>query len=163
MTGKLLSIDPGCKTGWALIDLASERVVEFGVLRQVAPDFPETIRALAERAQWVAVEDQYVGNDPHAALCVAESKGRILGMVAGHIPPDRVRVILAQTWQARLKLKGKRKQRKRGAFILAQAALDLQTQGGPLTQDSADAICMGLAAVRMLKAEELLDRRVSNA
>lgn len=162
MTGKLLSVDPGGHTGFALIDIASERVLKFGALRRNAPDFHGQLVELMERADWLVVESgQFVKANPQAALSIAQAKGEIIGMWSG--PADRVIELEASKWQARLKLKGKRKQRKRGSFIYAQAALDLQTKGGPLTQDSADAICMGLAAARMLKAEELLNRRVSNA
>lgn len=164
MTGKLLSVDPGGHTGFALIEFGPtfERVLEFGVLRRNAPDFHLQLVELMERADWLVVESgQFVKANPQAALSIAQAKGEIIGMW----PDGRTNLIEleASKWQARLKLRGKRKQRKRGSFIYAQAALDLHTQGGPLTQDSADAICMGLAAARMLKAEELLDRRASNA
>lgn len=70
---------------------------------------------------------------------------------------NRVIEIEASKWQARLKLKGKRKDRKRGALIFARAAIGALSPGGPLTDDSADAICMGLVAVRRMKESELLE------
>jgi len=98
---------------------------------------------------------QFVKNNPQAALNIASAKGEIIGMWSRS---DHVIEIESSRWQACLKLNGKRKQRKRGAFILAQAAIGTDTFGGPLTQDSADAICMGLAAIRRGKESDLPER-----
>ena len=47
--------------------------------------------------------------------------------------------------------------RKRGAFILAQASLNPHSADGPLTQDLADAIYMGLAAAWQLKESLIIN------
>jgi len=56
MTGTVLSVDPGGKTGFALIDAESEKVMEFGVVRRSDPLFNNSIRRLMDYADWLVIE-----------------------------------------------------------------------------------------------------------
>lgn len=150
----LLSIDPGAATGYALIHVPSESVLDFGVLKQGTPDFSGRLRVLAATAEWLVIEDQYVGVNPHSALRVAKSKGLVLGILAGAFAPDRIREVNPKTWQAAYKLKGGRESCKSGAMVIARRAISGR-MSGELLQDAADAVCMGLASARKIKADTI--------
>jgi len=106
----------------------------------------------------LVIEDQYVRINPHSALSVARSKGLVIGILADRFPPERVREVNPQTWHNANGIRGGRLACKAGAMVIAHAAISGRISG-ELLQDAADAICMGLAAARAIKAERLTRER----
>lgn len=156
----LLAIDPGGHTGFARIDIDRERVLDYGEYRAGHADFANQIQLEMLDCLLLAVEGgQFVKDNAQSALAVSEAKGVIKGLwvIKADNLPGSIIEVHARTWQCRLGLRGNRKQVKRGAFMFAQREI-IASRGDPkeLTEHSADAICLGLFAVRQFKAGEIL-------
>ena len=160
----VLAVDPGEKTGWASIALETEEVLESGELKAKDPKFIELLGAELAAADILIIEDQYFDksiDNPDSLIKLAALRGEIQGyftIIKGFRRCDNICCVKASLWQACLKLpvKASREQRKRASRKLASFQVGRQD----ITENEADAINMGLAVVRRLKAERLIKAEV---
>lgn len=146
---RILAIDPGRRSGWALYDNgelvesgATKRTVDDGELWQMAFD----VIARCCSLDLMVIEDQYVAKFLKSALSVARS-AQTWACMAYHrgIPVSHVQ---AAEWQALLCLP-KGAHRNRDMLASATNTLAQRIAGRPIkTPDEASAICIGAWAIQ---------------
>ena len=154
MKGILLSIDPGKITGWARINIKNEKVELCGEVKVVDSGYIKELGCQMGFADYLVIEDQYLDKNVDSLIKLAALRGglqmlwavrknhKTLGISCLLVKPSR--------WQAALNIPNKagREQRKRASLFQAKAL----TRTKDITVNMADAICMGLAIARRLKA-----------
>lgn len=161
--GRVMSIDPGTATGWAVIDCHLELVRRHGVIKDIRKPGALVALALAMReADVLVVEDQYLAKDkpggkkqenPQALISLAAIRGGLQMLWArekryGY--GENVVLVKPTEWQVGLGVPSSVGRDKLKRAAMTQAQFLIETTG--ISQDEADAICMGLAITRRLKA-----------
>lgn len=155
MNGILLAIDPGQVTGWAMIDIETEKVLLFGEVKTGDQFYISQLGELMEAADLLIVEDQYLDKNVDSTIKLAALRGGIemLWAVKKHNKTLGINCLAIKPpkWQTALNIptKARRWQRKRASMFQAKALT-----GQKLSQDVSDAVCMGVAIARRLKAKE---------
>ena len=158
MEGIVLSIDPGQVTGWAIIDIRTEAPVVWGELKAKSANFAVDLQARMHAADLLIIEDQYLDpkkENPDALIKLAALRGVIEGIwvaVKNYQVGDQVCRVKPSKWQASLNLppQASRESRKRASIIRAR----IETGKQKISENEADAICLGLAIIRRLKHSE---------
>ena len=155
MEGIALSIDPGRIIGWAIIGVTAEAPALWGEIKADSPELISELSAKMFAADLLIIEDQYLDKNADSLIKIAALRGTIEGLwaaVKNYPLGEQVCRVKPAVWQASLNLSAQatRKSRKRASMIRAK------TEAGDtnVSQDAADAICMGLAIVRRLKHKE---------
>ncbi len=163
----VLAVDPGLKTGWALIDFETEKPLSWGELDSADDNFLWLMQELFDRAEYLVVEDQHLDKkimNPHMVIRLSQAAGMIMGawlmireqdLHAGikHLMEPRwsYTMIKAPSWQKSLRLpaRASREARKYASRRVAELLT-----GQPCPENASDAICMGTALVRSVKAKQ---------
>lgn len=152
----LLAVDPSSAwSGWAVFD--ERHLVAWGRVRGVieAPDGADRIVSPAgvmrqPRADRMVVEHVTFSRGRAAVVRLAEARAvwETCGRLAG-VPVERVN---SQTWQASMLGAGRRDDRKAAAVRCALGVIARSGLAAPdkLTDDEADAICLGAYATHPL-------------
>jgi hypothetical protein len=167
--GRLLAVDPGKSTGWAVIDCGHELVRRHGLIKDIykRDALIQLVYAIAE-SDVLVIEDQYLDRkkkngrkveNVQALITLAAIRGGIemlwsreKGLAIG----ENVILVKPTEWQAALNLSSRagRDSRKHAAAKQAEHLTRLTD----LSQHEVDVICMGLAIARKLKSGQLLKR-----
>lgn len=164
LQGIALSVDPGNSTGWARIDIASEKPLDFGVV-DTKSNGDLWVIELAERmasASLLIIEDQHYDKkreNPDSLIKLAAKRGAIemlWSLISGFPFGDQVAREKATRWQASLGLPVTANSKTRKRAALKQAYF--LTGKRDIPQDAADAICQGAAIIRRLKSARMKRR-----
>lgn len=163
----ILSIDPGICTGWALISYEDEKVISFGELKSTDENFLWDLQKLFDGAEFLIIEDQHLDEkimNPLMVIRLSQAAGIIIGawmmkreqdLHAGieHLmePKYSYHLMKAPSWQKSLRLpaRASRKVRKYAARRVATLLT-----GKECPENASDAICMGTAFIRSVKARQ---------
>jgi len=155
LNGNLLAIDPGKRTGVALIDIQSEKVLIAGsVKRNVSgSSCIQGAYYLGWKPGLLAIEQQYLGKNPQTfrkLIQLAESeKSDWLIYYGGE---NTIIEVHPKSWQAALKIPVRATRKHVKEISLKMALLE---KPDLVDQDAADTINMGLYAARHLKESML--------
>jgi len=159
MKGILLSIDPGQTTGWALINLETEKVLLFGDVKTSYRFYISLLGDRMEAADYLVIEDQYLDKNVDSLIKLAALRGG-LEMLWAIRKNNRTLgvnclVVKPSVWQSALNIpkRADREQRKRASTFQAKVFT-----GKKLSQNISDAVCMGLAIARRLNARKRIEK-----
>jgi len=159
MKGILLSIDPGRVTGWAMINLETEEVLLFGEVKAGDRFYISLLGDRMEDADYLVIEDQYLDKNVDSLIKLAALRGGLemlwavrknnftLGINCLAVKPS--------TWQSALNIpkRAGREKRKRASIFQAKVFT-----GKKLSENVADAVCIGLAIARRLNAKKRIEK-----
>ena len=167
MVKTVLAVDPGLKTGWALIDYESEKPLSWGELKATDDNFLWDLQKLFDKAEYMVIEDQHLDEkimNPLMVIRLSQAAGIIIGawmlkreqdLHAGIVhlmePKRSYTLIKATGWQKSLRLpaKASREVRKYASRRVAKLLT-----GKECPENASDAICMGTAFIRSVKARQ---------
>ena len=155
VNGILLSVDPGRDTGYALINLRSEDVIEAGRLDRGEPYYRERFKAIMLRAGRMVIEAQFIPAgkynrgkkvDTKSIQKIIEAKMEAICLwIEVHGIQNVPLEVQPLSWQRPL---GIATRHKSGTKDASKQVACLSTGRGIVDADMADAINMGLHAVR---------------
>lgn len=153
--GKLLAIDPGKRNGWALINIRSEKVLYATSLdiSNSANSIVNNCRIMGWELEYLAIEGQYLDKNPQTYKKLIQIATREkLDWLIYYGGKDRIIEVHPKSWQSALGIpvKAGRKHVKKISMKMAILA-----RPNLVDQDAADAINIGLYAVRHLKESML--------
>lgn len=166
MVKTVLSIDPGIKTGWALIDFETEKPISWGELKSTDDNFLWELQKLFDKAEFLVIEDQHLDEkiyNPLMVIRLSQAAGKIIGAwelkreqdshagIAQLMEPKySYHQIKAPSWQKSLRLpaRASRETRKYASRKVAKLLT-----GKECSENTSDAICLGTAFVRSVKAK----------
>lgn len=152
----VISIDPGLKTGWALIDFNSEKPLSWGELKVKNNGFVDNLLIRFNMADFLIIEDQHLDMkimNPLSVIRLAQTAGIIIGAWLLEKKGDRgsYTLVKASRWQKSLNLgPGAPRDRRKLASMLTARLLTGQKCG----ENASDALIMGTSTIRRLKAKE---------
>jgi len=169
MIKTFLAIDPGRITGWSLIDYESEKPISWGELDSAHDDFLWDLQKLFDKAEYLVIEDQHLDKkimNPLMVIRLSQAAGIIIGawlikreqdfrLGIGHIylmePKYSYQLVKAPSWQKSLRLpaRASREARKYASRRVAKLLT-----GRECPENASDAICMGTAFIRSVKAKQ---------
>lgn len=168
MVRTVLAVDPGLKTGWSLIDFETEKPLSWGELKATDENFLWDLQKLFDKAEYLVVEDQYLDEklfNPLMVIRLSQATGIIIGAwllkryqdhhLHGieHLMAPRWSYTLmkATSWQKSLRLpaRASREVRKYASRRVAKLLT-----GKECPENASDAICMGGALIRSVKARQ---------
>jgi len=165
--GRILAVDPGKSTGWAVIDCGHELVRRHGLIKDIykRDALIQLVYAIAE-SDVLVIEDQYLDRkkkngrkveNVQALITLAAIRGRIEMLWAREkgLAIGANEILLKPTeWQAALNLNSRASRDSRKHAAAKQA--EFLTRLTDLSQHEIDAVFMGLAITRRLKSGQLL-------
>lgn len=168
MVRTVLSIDPGEKTGWALIDFETEKPFSWGELVSTHNDFLWDLQKLFDKAEYMVIEDQHLDEkimNPRMVIRLSQAAGIIIGAwvlkreqdlrlhgIPHLMEPKRsFSLVKATSWQKSLRLpaRASREVRKYASRRVAKLLTGIECP-----ENASDAICMGTAFIRSVKARQ---------
>jgi Holliday junction resolvasome RuvABC endonuclease subunit len=158
----ILGIDPGGKTGLAIVDISSSpalvgacavpMVNSKGAHLPVAPAFDELVGNMDKSTIHVVIEDQYVGANQATAVTLSQRAGRWLEVCIER--GITVEMLAAQVWQSK-ELPGARKRDERKRMARARV-FGLWKQ--KLSSDAADAALIARYCSIVTARQRVLNR-----
>ena len=158
----ILAIDPGRHTGYALVGLNTENIIEVGLLDRGEPYYKERIKTLIRRADYLAIEAQYIADGRKGGLRVSmqnvqriiEAKQEVITLWSEIHPDGNNTPIQFQPrqWQCAIGIKAKYSYEIK---LASMKIASLFTHRNIASPDMADAVNIGKYAVGQIRAAEL--------